>query len=221
MLKSLTKNLISAASGPPLTSRDDLAAAEQALSVARDEFDSAALDALTDPGDTAAQRRRAEAARTLEDAREKVASLQAAHVCVRETLGESLERPAQVNGGEQDQGCQGTGDGPLERQEKEEHLGQQEEGNAGHERTARPEDHRIRADAVDGITFVVADLLGQVTGRERQAEEETEDEPVKDSSPALEPRAHARIMALIQAACGVRPSPNALSSRSRRRERAR
>jgi len=78
MLKSLTKNLISAASGPPLTSRDDLAAAEQALSVARDEFDSAALDALTDPGDTAAQRRRAEAARTLEDAREKVASLQAA-----------------------------------------------------------------------------------------------------------------------------------------------
>ena len=73
MLKSLIRNPITAQA-----SRDDLAAAEQALTVVGGEFDSAALDAVNNPSDAAAQKRREEASRALAAARERVATLQAA-----------------------------------------------------------------------------------------------------------------------------------------------
>src|SRR5947199_5793904 len=76
-----------------------------------------------------------------------------------------------MNGGEDDEGCQGMGEDALEGEEEEEGVGQGEEGQAGGEGAAGAEDHRVRPDAVPDVALVVADLLGQVAGGEGEGEE--------------------------------------------------
>src|SRR5580693_9313301 len=60
-----------------------------------------------------------------------IACLQAADARIGESLGQSLKRPAQVNGVEDDEHCEDTGEGVLESQEQQKSLGQREERQAG------------------------------------------------------------------------------------------
>lgn len=100
-----------------------------------------------------------------------VTGLQAADARVGEALGQSRERPAQVQGIEGDEGCQGRGEDALEGQEEKEGVGQGEEGQAGGEGAALAEDHRVGPDGAEDVALVVADLLSQVAGGEGQGEE--------------------------------------------------
>jgi glycosyltransferase involved in cell wall biosynthesis len=100
-----------------------------------------------------------------------IACLQAADARIGESLGQSLKRPAQVNGVEDGEHCEGTGESVLESQEQQKGMGQREERQAGGEGAALAEDDRIGPDGVPHVAVVVPDLLGQVTGGEGHGEE--------------------------------------------------
>src|SRR4029077_7291532 len=90
---------------------------------------------------------------------------------VGEALVPSLERPAQVDGVEDGEGCQRVRENALEGEEEKEGVGQGEEGQAGGEGAALAEGHRVGPDGVADVALMVADLLGQVAGGEDQGEE--------------------------------------------------
>ena len=100
-----------------------------------------------------------------------VTCLQAADARVAETLGQRVERPAEVKGVQSGEDGQGTGQDPLEGQEEKEGVGQGEESQAGDEGAALAEGHRVGPDGVEDVALMVADLLGQVAGGEGQGEE--------------------------------------------------
>jgi hypothetical protein len=64
--------------------------------------------------------------------------------------------------------------GAAERQQRELHIGQGEENQAGEERRRLAEGHRVGLDAAAQVAVEIPHFLVQVSGREGQAEEEGE-----------------------------------------------